>query len=120
MIYLHAVTATSEEVDQLQDTEKELVLQLKTCMERLIKSPDGFGYPCSVLLWVLMLGGLCAKQHEDRTWFLNRLQTTMETAQILTWIEARALLKDMPWVQTKVDEMLKLLCLGVGNQIRFG
>lgn len=99
----------------MQDTERELVNQLKRSLERLIAATEGFGVPCSVLLWILMIGCVCAKE-VDRKWFRERIGTTMGTAGLESWNDVRLFLKDLPWVQGGVDEGLRELCLGVEDR----
>ena len=109
MIYLHVITATKEEVQNLAESEKKLVVELRIALERLIEGNEGFGVPCSVLLWVLMMGRLCA-DGEDECWYQKRLWTTLETAGLGSWPDVRLFLKDLPWVKSPEDESLRRLC----------
>jgi Fungal specific transcription factor domain len=111
MIYLHTIIATPEELERLQETERELVLQLKRSLKRLIAATEGFGVPCSVLLWILMIGCVCSEQR-DKNWFRERIRTTMATAELESWPDVRLFLKDLPWVQSGIDEWLRELCFG--------
>lgn len=112
MIFLHIVIATPEEVTKLVEMEQELVLHLRRCLERLFTNATEFKYPCSLLLWVLLYGGLCAKG-DDRIWFRNKIQITLATAQLSTWADVKTLLQDMPWVQNLMDDELRDLSFGI-------
>jgi hypothetical protein len=111
LIYLHTIEAYADEVANLPNTERQLVRQLKLMLKNLVEAPGCFGYPCRVLIWILLFGGLHA-QGTEAVWFRKALDTTCASAQLLTWANVKVLLMGMPWVQSDVEKKLNALCFG--------
>jgi hypothetical protein len=115
LIYLHTIEAFPDEVAYLPNTERQLIYQLKLMLKILVEAPECFGYPYRVLIWILLFGGLHA-QGTEAVWFRSALDTTCANAQLSTWANVKALLIDMPWVQSDVEKKLNALCFGRRQQ----
>ncbi|KAH7310051.1 hypothetical protein BKA65DRAFT_169296 [Rhexocercosporidium sp. MPI-PUGE-AT-0058] len=96
MIYLHTILVTPAEASRLPTSEEGLVMQLKRTMDKLLSNPEGFSYPCSMRLWVMMMGGLYSR-FDDMSWFecmAGRRASVEETE----WSDAKVLLRDVKWI----------------------
>lgn len=104
MIYLHTIIITPAEASPLPTSEEELVMQLKRAMEKLLSNPNGFAYPCSMRLWVMMMGGLYARC-DDESWFEGMVGRKVCGGG--EWEDAKVLLRDVGWVEKGAEEKLR-------------
>ncbi|KAG4427595.1 hypothetical protein IFR05_016923 [Cadophora sp. M221] len=105
MIYLHTILVTPAEASPLPSSEEDLVMQLKRTMEKLLSDPNGFSYPCSMRLWVMMMGGLYSR-FDDLDWFecISRSRPSVEESE---WSDAKVLLRDVKWIERGAEEKLR-------------
>ena len=119
LIYLHTIVAFPDEVAALPETERELVSQLREVLESLGEAPEDNGYPCRAFVWVLLFGGLHARG-PDALWFRSALDNSCTNARLSTWEKVKVLLKDLPWVQSDVEQKLHALYLCRGPDPMLG
>ncbi|PVH79840.1 hypothetical protein DL98DRAFT_572311 [Cadophora sp. DSE1049] len=105
MVYLHTILVTPAEASPLPTSEEELVMQLKRTMEKLLSNPNGFNYPCSMRLWVMMMGGLYSR-FDDMDWF-QCMAGRRPGVEEREWSDAKLLLRDVKWVERGSEEKLR-------------
>lgn len=93
MIYLHIIIITPTDASRMPRSEAELVSQLKMAMAKVLSGPDGFSYPCSMRLWVMMMGGLHSRW-DDALWVKRAALEDLDDMDT----EAKVLLRDVDWL----------------------
>ncbi|KAL2067752.1 hypothetical protein VTL71DRAFT_15848 [Oculimacula yallundae] len=104
MIYLHTILITPAEASPLPTSEEELVMVLKRTMEKLLSNPNGFSYPCSMRLWVMMMGGLYSRFDD-----LDLLKDAdgRSASNCKEWSDEKVLLRDVKWIERGAEEKLR-------------
>ncbi|KAL5319389.1 hypothetical protein ACEPPN_012440 [Leptodophora sp. 'Broadleaf-Isolate-01'] len=105
MIYLHTILVTPAEASPLPTSEEDLVMQLKRTMEKLLSNPNGFSFPCSMRLWVMMMGGLYSR-FDDLDWF-ECMAGSRPSVEESEWSDAKVLLRDVKWIERGAEEKLR-------------
>ncbi|KAH7378038.1 hypothetical protein BKA64DRAFT_248229 [Cadophora sp. MPI-SDFR-AT-0126] len=105
MVYLHTILVAPAETSRLPTSEEELVMQLKRTIEKLLSKPNGFRYPCSMRLWVMMMGGLYSR-FDDLEWF-QCMAGKRPTVGERDWSDAKVLLRDVKWIEQGAEEKLR-------------
>jgi hypothetical protein len=70
---------------------------VKSCM------PDSWHPSPDLLLWVLVLGGIAARNAEERVWFINALDRATDMAAVSSWEELKQVMTSVMWMESVCD-----------------
>jgi hypothetical protein len=65
--------------------------------------PDSWHSSPELLLWVLVLGGISARNTEERVWFINAVNRTTGMVGVLSWQELKQVMTSVMWMESVCD-----------------
>ena len=107
LIYLHTIIATPSGWSLLPKMEAHLIEELRELLEGMLEEPSGNpGFDPDVHLWILLFGGVHAREHEA-AWYAEIIGDYCEREELLDWECVKVLVRNLPWVNEDVEEIVR-------------
>ncbi|KAL2811932.1 hypothetical protein BJX63DRAFT_397639 [Aspergillus granulosus] len=85
------------------DPHPSIAGQLRYELELMGAGVDIYMPVVELLLWVLMLGGICAVDTEHRSWYVDQIQWLSTLLDLTSWDQVRGAMASILWVESPCD-----------------